>query len=51
MLRRAGIFAAPLDKPAHLPLASDSLEVLEMKWQKFIARESYKRCDTLPGNV
>ncbi|KAK3693780.1 hypothetical protein B0T22DRAFT_450768 [Podospora appendiculata] len=43
MLRRAGVFMAPADSPDIVPLASDSTEVLEMKWQKFVARESYKR--------
>ncbi|KAK3336192.1 hypothetical protein B0T19DRAFT_408804 [Cercophora scortea] len=43
MLRRAGVFMAPADSPDIVPLASDSAEVLEMKWQKFVARESYKR--------
>lgn len=43
MLRRAGMFSASADSPSLLPLDSDSAEVLEAKWQKFISRESYKR--------
>ncbi|KAK0656444.1 hypothetical protein B0T16DRAFT_452009 [Cercophora newfieldiana] len=43
MLRRAGIFTAPPDSDSHIPLSSDSPDVLETKWQNFIKRESYKR--------
>ncbi|KAH8882719.1 hypothetical protein GQ53DRAFT_831353 [Thozetella sp. PMI_491] len=43
MLRRGGVFSAPADSPAIVPLASDSSETLEAKWNKFITRESYKR--------
>ncbi|KAK8074660.1 hypothetical protein PG997_009323 [Apiospora hydei] len=43
MLRRAGTFSAPADTPALVPTPSDTPELLESKWRKFIKRESYKR--------
>ncbi|KAK7962165.1 uncharacterized protein PG986_002990 [Apiospora aurea] len=43
MLRRAGTFSAPADTPALVPAPSDTPELLESKWRKFIKRESYKR--------
>ncbi|ORY67299.1 uncharacterized protein BCR38DRAFT_387781 [Pseudomassariella vexata] len=43
MLRRAGMFSAPIDTPALIPSQSDSPVVLDSKWRSFIKRESYKR--------
>ncbi len=43
MLRRGGAFSRSTDSPALAPLASDTPEELETKWNKFITRESYKR--------
>ncbi|KAK3943196.1 hypothetical protein QBC46DRAFT_307969 [Diplogelasinospora grovesii] len=43
MLRRGGFLTAPADSPSLVPFHSDSPEVVEAKWHKFIRRESYKR--------
>ncbi|OIW30850.1 hypothetical protein CONLIGDRAFT_660800 [Coniochaeta ligniaria NRRL 30616] len=43
MVRRAGVLSTAGEPLSLVPTASDSLGVLEVKWHKFIHRESYKR--------
>lgn len=43
MIRRAGRFSLPPDSPDIVPIETDTSEILEQKWRKFINRESYKR--------
>lgn len=37
------MFSTPPDALSLTPLASDTPDIVENKWQKFIQRESYKR--------
>ena len=40
MIRRAGSFALPPDSEDDIPTPADDKDVLEVKWQAFIKRES-----------
>lgn len=43
MIRRGGIMAAPADNQALIPDESDTGQILETKWKKWVQRESFKR--------
>jgi len=42
-MRRGGILGAASDTKALIPQESDTGQILEAKWRKWIQRESFKR--------
>lgn len=42
-MRRAGALNTAAESVSLIPSSTDSTDVLETKWHKFIQRESYKR--------